>query len=333
MGTEMRGPKGMPGRLIRLTFIALGMASMMGGECNPQEADFFEVVSVSGTGGIAGQVTVDGVARAGAVVILRQGATTAGTFVSDAEGRYMFLNLQPGTYILSTTIQGANCPEVTAQIAADQNSELNLICVTPTTGTVTGQVTVNDAGEAGVMVILRQGITTLASTTTDAGGTYQFSGVAPGPRTVQIQPPFGVTCSNTQRNVTVTAGGTATVDFACTRSTADFTVTLSTPPPGWTHDMPGVSSLECKVIRTAPAQPGASFTAQTTGPAEGGPSGVLTPQPVTGTLNENGEAQLQVRINQLGTYVNIVTVTSGTVQRTASAAVTVTSEDNTCPEL
>jgi hypothetical protein len=30
--------------------------------------------------------------------------------------------------------------------------------------------------------------------------------------------------------------------------------------------------------------------------------------------------------------VNIVTVTSGSFQRTASATVTVTSEDNTCPQ-
>lgn len=319
------------GRLLRLGLFALAMTSMLGGKCDPQDAAFFGIVSVPGTGDILGRVTVDGVARSEVVVILRQDETTVDTFVTDENGQYVFLNLEPGDYTLSTTIQGADCGEVTASVVADQESEVDLPCTTPTTGTVSGQVTVNGIGEAGVTVILRLGITTLATTTTEADGNYQFSSVAPGPRTVEIQPPSGVTCPMTQRSVTVTAGETVTADFVCTRAGGDFTVNLATPPPGWNHDMPGISSLECKVIRTSPAQAGAAFSATTMGPAEGGPSGVLTPQPVTGTLNENGEAQLQVRINQVGTYVNIVTVTSGLVQRTASATVTVTSADNTCP--
>lgn len=331
MGTDDRRPGARGGRSLRLGLFALAMISMLGGKCNPQRADFFEVVSVAGTGDIFGRVTVDGIARSGVVVILTQGTTTVATFVSDDAGGYVFLNLAPGTYTLSTTVQGANCGNVTATVVADQDSEVDLPCSTPTTGTVSGQVTVNGIGEAGVTVTLRQGITTLATTTTEAAGTYQFSAVAPGPRAVQIQPPSGVTCPMTQRNVTVTAGGTEVVDFACTRATGDFTVNLGTPPPGWVHDMPGVSSLECKVIRTAPAQAGATFSAQTMGPAEGGQSGVLTPQPVSGILDANGEAQLQVRIDRNGTYVNIVTVTSGPFQRTASATVTVTSADNTCP--
>ncbi|HYO45114.1 MAG TPA: tail fiber domain-containing protein [Gemmatimonadota bacterium] len=113
----------------------------------------------------------------------------------------------------------------------------------------------------------------------------------------------------------------------------DFTVGVNQPPPGWLHDQPGVSSLECKVIQTTPPQPGATFSATATGPTEGGASGVLTPQPVTGTLDANGRAQLQVRINRLGTYVNVVTVTVGSVQRSATQNITVLSAPNTCPVL
>ncbi|CAN5845873.1 hypothetical protein BH20GEM1_BH20GEM1_17640 [soil metagenome] len=319
--------------LLRLGLLALAVTSMLGGKCEAQCPGFFGIVSVPGTGDILGTVTVDGVPRPDAVVILREGATTIDTFVADETGGFEFLNLEPGTYTLATTIEGAVCNEVTASVVADQLTDADLPCATPTTGTVQGRVTVNGAGEAGVPVVLRQGITTLATTTTDVQGNYQFSGVSPGPRNVLIQPPTGVTCASTQRNVAVVAGQAATADFDCTRSGADFTVLLGTPPPGWTHDIPGVSSLECKVIRTSPAQPGATFSATTTGPAEGGPSGVLTPQPVTGILNENGQAELQVRIDRVGTYVNIVTVTSGSFQRTASATVTVTSDDNTCPEV
>jgi hypothetical protein len=113
----------------------------------------------------------------------------------------------------------------------------------------------------------------------------------------------------------------------------DFTVGLNDPLPGWLHDMPGVSSLECKVIQTSPAQPGATFSATATGPTEGGPSGVLTPQPVTGTLDANGRAELQVRINRIGTYQNTVTVTVGGVTRMATQTITVLPTPNTCPLL
>ena len=320
-------------RLFKVGLLGMALSTTLGGQCDPQDPAFFGIVSVPGSGDIVGDVTVDGVARAGVAVILREDDTTIETFVSDAVGRYEFLNLEPGTYTLSSTIEGAVCNVVTATVAADQVTEVDLPCATPTTGTVSGRVTVNGAGEVGVMVLLRQGIVTLATTTTDIEGNYQFSGVSPGPRNVQIQPPTGVACPTTQRNVQATAGAVVTADFECTRSSEDFAVTLGTPPPGWTHDIPGVSSLECKVIRTSPAQPGATFSATTNGPAEGGPSGVITPQPVTGTLNENGQAELQVRIDRPGTYVNIVTVTSGSFQRTASATVTVTSADNTCPEV
>jgi hypothetical protein len=60
---------------------------------------------------------------------------------------------------------------------------------------------------------------------------------------------------------------------------------------------------------------------------------VLTPQPVTGTLDSNGRAQLQVRINRLGTYQNTVTVTVGGVPRSATQTITVLSTPNTCPVL
>jgi hypothetical protein len=131
-------------------------------------------------------------------------------------------------------------------------------------------------------------------------------------------------------NVTVTTE-TVTVITWSAPGASSFTVSMNIPPPAWNHDMPGISSLECKVIRTNPAQPGAVFSATTVGPTEGGASGVLSSQPLTGTLNANGEAQLQVRINRLGTYVNTVTVISGASQVTVVQNVTVTAAPNTCP--
>jgi hypothetical protein len=175
---------------------------------------------------------------------------------------------------------------------------------------------------------------------TGTGGSYSFSNRAAGTYDLAITRPSNATCDGTvsgNTNVkpaTVTAGQTTTVNFACTsQPTGDFTVILTEPIPAWSHDMPGISSLECKIIRTSPAQAGATFSVTTTGPTEGGPSGVVTVQPVTGTLNANGAAELRVRINQLGTYVNNVSVTSGTVTRSANVSVTVTAAPNTCPAL
>lgn len=111
----------------------------------------------------------------------------------------------------------------------------------------------------------------------------------------------------------------------------DFTVSLGSPAPGWDHTMPGVESVECKVISTSPAQAGATWTATITGPTEGGASGVISGQSFAGTLNANGRAELRVRINRLGTYMNSVSVTSAFITRTATANVTVTGDPNECP--
>lgn len=88
--------------------------------------------------------------------------------------------------------------------------------------------------------------------------------------------------------------------------------------------MPGVESLECKIISTSPAQAGATWSATVTGP------GVISGQTFGGTLNASGQAELRVRINSFGTYTNNVTVTSGAVTRNASANVTVEPAANTC---
>jgi hypothetical protein len=206
------------GRFHRLRLLAAILMSALAGGCDPQGPEFFEIVSVPGTGNIQGMVTVDAVSRPDAVVVLGQNGTTVDTFVTDEEGRFAFPNLQPGSYTLSTTIQGVECDEATAEVEADRQIEVDLTCSTPTTGTVGGRVTVNGAGEAGVSLRLREGMTILATTTTDEAGGYEFSGVPPGVKVLEMDPPEGATCQTTQRNVTITAGGTATVDFACTRT-------------------------------------------------------------------------------------------------------------------
>ena len=312
-------------RGLPLALLAVGTLVLQASECSKE--DFYDALADIDllTGSIAGTLTLDGDPASGNTVTVRQGGSVIDTETTDEDGFYRIPGLNPGTYMLSATVPGANCLEQTAVVEADEETQVNIPCTTPApqTGTVTGTVTVNGTGESGVDVTLRDGTTVIATTTTGTGGTYTFTNVATGTRNVSIETPEGATCPTTQQDVTVPADETATANFACTRpTTGDFTVGLG--ELRWEHTMPGVESLECKIISTSPAQAGATWSATVTGP------GVISGQTFGGTLNANGQAELRVRINSFGTYTNNVTVTSGGVTRNASANVTVGPAANTC---
>lgn len=79
---------------------------------------------------------------------------------------------------------------------------------------------VNGVGEAGVTVELRSPLPdfgVIRTTTTVAGGTYQFLMVSPDPYAVTIIPPSGATCAPSFLDITVPPGEMATANFACTR--------------------------------------------------------------------------------------------------------------------
>lgn len=85
---------------------------------------------------------------------------------------------------------------------------------------------VQDAGElgvSGVAVTLKQGATTVATTTTDASGLYSFTNVVPGTYTVVFQKPSGSSFTAPSQ------GGDATLDSkvtdAASGSTTAFIVT------------------------------------------------------------------------------------------------------------
>ena len=231
------------------------------------------------------------------------------------------------------------CSSDLATVVADDEAEVNFPCTTPppATGTVTGQVTVGGSGRSGVTVELRQGTTVLETEITNTTGNFTFPNVAIGTFTVRITRPANTTCDGTvvngsnEKPATVVANQTTTVNFTCTALALDFTVNLNNPAPGWNHTMPGIESVECKFIITTPAQSGATFSVTTTGPTEGGASGVIPGQNVSGVLNSLGQAPFSVRINRIGTYVNVVVVISSGVSRSGTANVTVTSSINTCP--
>lgn len=138
------------------------------------------------------------------------------------------------------------------------------------TGTVAGSVTSPQIGAiAGATVTVQTGGFT---GTTDAGGAYSIASVTTGPKTVAVSNlPAGCTVPASQ-NVTVTSGGTATVNFSvtCTVPSGSVTGTI-------TRDFDG-APLSGVTVTATPA--GGSAT----GPAASNASGVyaLANVPVAG---------------------------------------------------
>jgi hypothetical protein len=86
----------------------------------------------------------------------------------------------------------------------------------PVTGTITGAVTVEGAGQGGVTVTLTGGTASVPqTTTTDGSGNYNFPNVPEGTYVVSITPPDGTTFGTTAQGVTISPTSTgATASFA-----------------------------------------------------------------------------------------------------------------------
>lgn len=310
-------------RGLHLALLAMGLVTLQASDCSKE--DFYNTFGGPGllTGSIFGRVTVGGTGRSDVPVTIRLGTTVAGTDMTDGNGDYRVVNLDPETYTVSIpAITGGDCPgDQSATVVGDQDTEVNFACETqqPQTGTVTGTVTVNGTPESGVAVTLREGTTVIATTTTGTNGTYTFNSVATGTKNVSIVNPAGATCPDPQ-DVNVTAGGTATANFPCTRPTGSFTTAFTQV----VTDHRGGTSVICWVLVTTPVQALVPFVVSTTGP------GVLTPT-VNGMTNSNGQAAVEVGINLFGPYNIMQTVTSGSNQASASTTHNVDQSEGTCP--
>lgn len=194
-------------------------------------------------------------------------------------------------------------------------------------GTIRGLVKLDGVPAAGVTVALTDDENSEAQhTVTDADGKYEFE-ASNGNHDVQVVHNASVECVPDTREVNVKQDETTEVNFDCA------TLFAATVTAGYNHTQPGVESVECKRITTSPPMPGATYTLTVVGPIEGGNSGVIPGQgPFTGTLDAQGTARIQVRINRFGTYRNTVTVKSGgNVERSGVIDVPVGSPASSCP--
>lgn len=168
-------------------------------------------------GTLTGNVTSGGTAIENALVVIRQGSTTAAVYDSvrtSATGTYTFSALTAATYYVTTsatgfvTISNRNV-NVTANGTATSNFTL-----TASIGTITGSVRSGGHPVPDLEVILSRGTDSMAATTTDSNGLYTFSNIPAG------APNYSITVFNplagqpqTNSNIAVTSGGTVTSNF------------------------------------------------------------------------------------------------------------------------
>ena len=318
-------------RGLHITLLAIGLVALQASKC--AKDDFYDPLFGGldpTTGDIFGRVTVDGEGRSGVTVTIRQGTAVVATDITDGNGDYEVLELDPGTYTVSISeISGVDCPgEQTAVVVEDDETERNFACTTPEpeTGTVTGTVTVNDQGASGVTVTLLDGSTTIATTTTGTDGSFQFTNVPTGTKTVVITPPEGATCATTEQSVDVPANGTAGANFSCTQASSGFDITFGNPAPGYCHIGPGDSRTYAG-FGTSPLQAGATYSIMWSGP------GTVGGTTRTGTLDAGGTGFDEQGINLFGMYTGMVSITSGGNTETASTTVDVTAAQGACQQL
>jgi protocatechuate 3,4-dioxygenase beta subunit len=182
-------------------------------------------VAVEGTGTISGLVkTASGVARAEVTVKLYLGDMLYATTTTNAEGRYTFSPLPPGTYSVR--------PSGTA-LTFDPTSRF----VTVPPGTTSADFTVgyviagniktaSGAGVSGVTVGLYVGDTLKTTATTNGAGRYYLLNLDAGKYTVKPSL-SGKVFSPAYRSVTVPPSNTAT-DFTAAEQTGPISGTIKT---------------------------------------------------------------------------------------------------------
>ncbi|MBN1888836.1 MAG: carboxypeptidase regulatory-like domain-containing protein [Thermoflexales bacterium] len=163
---------------------------------------------------------------AGVTIQLRQSDSTLSTTTTTLTGTYIFTDVQAGLYTVretdlvgyvSTTPNDVTVPvavggSATASFGDQEQGSVSGVAFNDTNsnGTQDG----GESGIAGVTIQLRQGSSTLATTSTNSNGNYSFSGVTPGNYSVRAGRPAGfINTTPDELAIFIAAGGSAQASF------------------------------------------------------------------------------------------------------------------------
>lgn len=215
--SETSSPRGYVGKSDKV--IGMGMTNPRATPCG-EHVNFrliYRWTIKSGSGGSITGTVRDGAANplTGATITASPGGQST---TSAANGTYTLANLSPGTYAVTATKSGyLSQTQSNIQVVAGQVATVNFtLAVSGTSGTISGIIRDSSTTNpiAGATVQTTSGG---YSTTTNSGGGYALTNVAAGTYTVQASASGYSTGS--QANVTVTAGGTTTINISLTPAT------------------------------------------------------------------------------------------------------------------
>lgn len=186
------------------------------------------------------------------------GADTRST-TTPATGLYSFTDLPVGSYTITPSAGGFNCPAATATLTPHVTSTVNLVC-TPQVGRIDGTIRLDLQPQAAVLVTARQGSTTAGTATTSSNGTYSITNLLPGTYTTIVTPPSNSTCSPTQRDVTVQSNVAVTSNFDCTSIPGSITGAVLVNGSGQAGVVVTVSQGGTSVGTATTAGPGGTYT-------------------------------------------------------------------------
>ena len=296
------------------------------------------------------------------VNLLNAAGTVIGTTTTAANGTYSFTGVAPGsdtiqvvaptgdrfsptgtsTTLTDSTVSATGASAVTVKSGSSSTVNAGVYAPSTVTGTVFTDANadgVQEKGEAGLtgqtVNLVNASGSVIATTTTAANGTYSFTGVAPGPDTVQVVAPAGdkfsppgasttltdstVSASGSSA-VTVTSGSTSTVN-AGLYAPSTITGTVFTDANADGAQETGDTGLGGQTINLLNSS--GTVIATTTTAANGtyGFNGIAPGSDTIQVVAPTGD-----KFSPAGTST---TLTDSTVSVTGNAAVTVTSGSST----
>lgn len=186
--------------------------------------------SISGT-----KNTETGSNKGNITMQLKSGSTVIATTTTDANGSFSFKNIPIGTYTVHEVLSANSayyCANNDQSVSVTYNGN-SAVTITNNLkrGNISGTKTTETGTDKGnITVQLKSGTTVIATTTTDANGSFSFKNIPIGTYTVHevLSGNSKYYCTNNDQGVTVSYNATATVTINNNLKRGDITGTKTT---------------------------------------------------------------------------------------------------------